>query len=203
MDFPNNIAIAEVRIIGIRPILWHRFGSDTLSLEKREKTGVAGNNPEEWKKTVLKTQNNQLYIEPSYIFACLREGAKYTKRGRGSLQSVVSATLQVLDDKILVDRFLPDSITTNIEEPVYLDIRGVKNPVTKSRNIRYRVCSSSGWKAIFHIAWDKSIISKFEMNSIAIDAGMLSGVGDGRSIGFGRFKVEEFLVVENAEKKTS
>jgi hypothetical protein len=175
-------------------MLWHRFGPDTLSLEKQEKTGVAGNNPEEWKASVLKTDENQLYIEPSYIFGCIRDGAKYTKKGRSSLQPLVAATLQVLDDKILIDRFLPENLTTDQNEPVYLDIRGVKNPVTRARNIRYRVCSSPGWNALFRIAWDKTIISRVEMETIIIDAGMYSGLGDARNIGFGRFKLEEFSV---------
>ena len=190
--------MAEVKISGIKAILWHRFGPDTLSLVKKEKTGVAGNDPEEWKTTVLKTDKNQLYLEPSYIFACIRDGARYTKKGRSSLQPLIAATLQVLDDKVLVDRYLPENMTTNPNEPVYLDIRGVKNPVTRSRNVRYRVCSSPGWNATFNIAWDKTIISRAEMESIILDAGMYSGLGDARSIGFGRFKLEEFILKEHA-----
>lgn len=203
MYYPKNIAAADVKITGIREILWHSFGPDTLSLEKREKSGVAGNNPEEWKDTILITKEKQLYIQPSYIFACIRDGAKYTKRGRGTLQVVVSATLQVLDKKILLDRYLPDEVTTCSERPVYLDIRGVKNPVTKARNIRYRICASPGWNTDFTIIWDKTLISKAEMHSIIIDAGMFSGLGDGRNIGFGRFEVKEFIIREDAEKKTS
>ncbi len=194
----NNIVIAEVKINGIKALLWNRFGADTLSLVKKEKTGVAGNNPEEWKNTVLKTNENQLYLEPSYIFACLRDGARYTKKGRSSLQPLVSATLQVLDDKVLIDRYLPDNITVNQEEPVYLDIRSVKNPSTKARNIRYRVCTAPGWNAAFKIAWDRTIISRAEMETIVLDAGMYSGLGDARSIGFGRFKLKEFIIQENA-----
>lgn len=196
--YSKNIIIAEVKINGIKAMLWHRFGPDTLSLVKKERTGVAGNDPEEWKTTVLKTSENQLYLEPSYIFGCIRDGAKYTKKGRSSLQPLVAATLQILDDRILVDRYLPENITTNQNDPVYLDIRSVKNPVTRAKNIRYRVCSSPGWNASFNIAWDKTIISRAEMESIILDAGMYSGLGDARSIGFGRFILEEFIVKENA-----
>jgi hypothetical protein len=198
LQYSKNIVTAVAKISGIRPILWHRFGPDTLSLGKKERTGVAGNNPEEWKATVLITDENQLYFEPSYIFACLRDGAKYTKKGRSSLQPLIAATLQVLDDRILTNRYLPENITTNPNEPVYLDIRSVKNPVTRARNIRYRVCSSSGWNATFNIAWDKTIISKAEMEAIVLDAGMYSGLGDARNIGFGRFKLEEFEIKDNA-----
>ncbi|AEY65748.1 hypothetical protein [Clostridium sp. BNL1100] len=198
MTISKNIVTASVKIKGSRAILWHRFGPEVLSLEKKEKCGVAGNNPDEWKSTVLKTEENQLFVEPSYIFACIRDGAKYTRKGRGTLQTSISATLQVLEERILFDRYLPEILTTDQNNLVYLDVRSVRNPVTKARNIRYRVCSSPGWSAIFKIAWDKTVISKNEMNAVLIDAGMFSGLGDARNIGFGRFEVEEFMVTENA-----
>lgn len=204
----NNILIARVFIKGIRPLLWNHFGPDALPLEKQEKTGIAGNNPDEWRKTVTITKEKQLYVDSSYIFATIREGAKYTKRGRGSIQSMVSATLQVLTDKILIDRYLPDNISELINEtdqPVYLDVRSVRNPSTKARNVRYRVAASPGWKANFEIMWDKTIVSRNEMQAAIIDAGRFSGIGDGRAIGFGRFTVEamEIKEAEDAEAQTA
>lgn len=172
-----------------------------MPLEKQEKTGIAGNDPEEWRRTVLITKEKQLYIDPSYAFACIRAGSKYTKKGKGSIQAMVAATLQVLDDRILINRFLPDNIAELInatDEPVYLDVRSVKNPSTKARNVRYRVAASPGWEATFHIMWDKTIVSRNEMHASVIDAGRFSGLGDGRSIGFGRFEVMEFVVKEDA-----
>lgn len=204
----GNILTAKITIKGIRPLLWHHFGPDALPLEKQERTGVAGNDPEEWKRTVTVTKNKQLYLDPSYVFACIRDGAKYTKKGKGSIQSAVGATLQVATDRILIDRYLPDNIDAlqnATDEPVYLDIRSVKNPVTKARNVRYRIAAAPGWKATFEIFWDKTIVSRGEMQAAIIDAGKLSGLGDGRSIGFGRFIVEaiEFREDDDAEKTTA
>ncbi len=87
-----NILRAEVSIKGTRPLLWHHFGPDALPLEKQERTGVAGNDPSEWKKTDLMTDDRRLYIKPTYIFGCLRDGAKHTSRKRGTLQPYVAAT---------------------------------------------------------------------------------------------------------------
>lgn len=196
-----RLLTATVTIRGTRPLLWHRFGPDALPLEKQERTGVAGNDPGEWRKTVLVTKEGQLYVEPSYIFGCLRDGAKYTKKGRGSIQSMVAATLQVLDNKVLIDSFLPDELTTDDTQPVYLDVRSVRNPATKARNIRYRVAASPGWTATFRIAWDPTIVSRGEMEAVTIDAGRLVGLGDGRSIGFGRFEVLSFEIQEEDAKK--
>lgn len=184
---------ARVSIEGTRPLLWHHFGPDALPLEKGERTGVAGNDPEEWKKTVLYTSNRQLYIEPSYAFATIRDGAKYTKKGRGSIQTAVVATLQVTDERILIDRFLPEEPVRNaLEEPVYVDVRSVVNPSTKGRNVRYRVAASKGWQATFNMLWDVTIVSRSEMKSAIRDAGKLCGIGDARNIGFGRFDVVDY-----------
>jgi hypothetical protein len=106
----SNIITAHIKIQGVRPLLWNAFTPEAIPLQKQEKTGVAGNDPEEWKKTVLITKDRQLYVEPTYIFGCLRDGAKHTKKGRGSIQSLVASTLQIVDDRIQVDRFLPEEV---------------------------------------------------------------------------------------------
>lgn len=195
----GNILIAEVTIRGTKPLLWHAFGPDTIPVDgKKEKTGVAGNDPEEWKRSYLATKEGQLYVDPSYIFGMIRDGAKYTKKGRGSLQGDMAATLQVLDEVVLVDRFLPEGTpSTDKTEPVYLDIRSVRNPATRGRNVRYRLAASPGWQATFRILWDKTIIARGQMEPVIIDAGRLSGLGDGRSIGFGRFELVSFKVAED------
>jgi hypothetical protein len=207
----SNISQAVVSVVGVRPLLWHHFGPDALPLEKRkEKTGVAGNDPEEWRKTVLVTKEGQLYLEPAYIFATIRDGSKYTKKGKGSIQTVMSATLQVVDDRVLMNRHFPNfpnghdfNVATaeppprDTDAPVYMDVRSVKNPSTKGRNVRYWVAASAGWSATFTIMWDKTIVSRGEMEAVLKDAGQLVGLADGRSIGFGRFEVESFTVKES------
>jgi hypothetical protein len=191
----GNILQARVRVQGLRPILFHRFGPDALPLEKQERTGVAGNDPLEWKRTVSMTTSRQLYLDGSNIFGMCRDGAKYTKKGKGSIQTSLCATLQIMDDVILLDRFVPEEpITTDPTEPVYMDIRSVRNPTTKARNVRYRIAASSGWSTTFNLLWDKTIVSRGEMQSVMNDAGQLIGLGDARSIGFGRFRVLSFDV---------
>jgi len=205
----NNILTAKVSIKGTRPLLFHRFGPDALPLEKQERSGVAGNDPSEWRRTALVTADGQLYLEPSYIFATCREGAKYTRKGKGSIQTNVVATLQVEDDRILIDRYLPgfpgkrkcDLATVEAppqdqDEPTYLDVRGVRNPSTKGRNVRYRVACSKGWACTFTILFDKTIVSRAEMEAALIDAGRLAGIGNGRAIGFGRFEIIKFQLKE-------
>src|SRR6185369_2297434 len=103
----SKIVKGTVEIRGVRPLLWHHFNPEALSLTRQERSGVKGNEPDEWKKTVLTTPGRQLYLPPDYIFACLREAAKYSKKGRMTLRDPLAATLQVSDERVLVDRKLP------------------------------------------------------------------------------------------------
>lgn len=197
----GNLLTARVRIEGSRTLLWHRFGIDAIPLEKQERTGVSGNDPEEWRRSVLMTPDRQLYILSSYLFRCIRDAAPFIKRGK-SFQNAVAATLQVVEDAILLpDRYVPQKPVV-IEQgqtygevpPVYILVAGVKNPTTRNRNIRYRVAASPGWQCGFNLLWDKTVISRGEMESLCLTAGQLIGVGDGRAIGFGRFAIREFEV---------
>lgn len=193
----GNIIKAQVAIKGIRPLLFHKFGPDAIPLEKQERTGVAGNDPQEWRKTVSMTAKRQLYVDSTYAFGCIRDGARNVKKGRGSIQAMVASTLQILDDVILIDRFVPEEpIPQDPTLPVYLDIRSVRNPATKGRNVRYRIAASAGWGCTFQMQWDKTVVSRSEMECALRDAGQLCGIGDGRSIGFGRFGIVSFEVAE-------
>jgi hypothetical protein len=201
----GNLLSAQVSLQGTRPLLWHHFAIDAIPLQKKEKEGVAGHNPEEWKKTVLMTPERQLFIYNTYIFSCLRAAAPFVKRGR-SLQLAVSATLQVKEEIILiVDRFVPKKpeLVERGQEfkelPLaYVYVEGVRNPATGGRNIRYRVATAPGWICQFTLHWDKTVLSRQEMEALCLTAGQFVGLGDGRAIGFGRFEVKSFIVSDTS-----
>lgn len=186
---------AQITIVGTRPVLWHCFGPDAIPLEKQERTGVAGNDPIEWTRSVLMTAERQLYFPPSYIFGCLRDAAKHTKKGKGSIQANVAATLQIWDEQVCVDRFVPEQPNYDSNQPVYIHVSSVRNPTTKARNVRYRIAAAPGWRISCRLLWDATIVSRTEMQAVCIDAGQLVGLGDGRSIGFGRFTIQSFEVI--------
>jgi len=204
-----RMIIAKVTVKGIRPLIVHHFAAEVLNGRRKERSGTAGNDPDEWKRTVLETDRGQLYITAEYVFGCLREGARHTRRGKGSIQRDLVASLQVLDSHVLIDRFVPHDVSRLVnafDKPVYLDVRSVVNPTTRKRNMRYRVATSPGWSAIFRIQWDRTIVSREEMEAVIRDGGAYSGFGDGRSIGFGRFELVTFDTREGGEhtpKKTT
>lgn len=187
----SNLVRARVTIRGTRPLLQHAFGPDAIPLEKEERTGVAGNDPEDWRKTCLVTPEGQLYIRNDYIFSCIRNGAIYTKKGRGCIQPLVAATLVVEEEVVLLNRWMPKEgdPPTGPFADVYIDVRGVRNPATKGRNVRYRLTASRGWQCTFTLAWDRTIVSREQMKAVLNDTSKLVGLADARAIGFGRFEV--------------
>lgn len=91
----GNQLRAYVAIQGTRPLLWNHLHPSESFGKRRERGGTAGNDPTEWQRNVLITDDRQLYLLPSHIFGCFRDAAKYTKRGRSSLMSPIVSTLQV------------------------------------------------------------------------------------------------------------
>lgn len=191
----SNIT-ARVKIRGTRTLLWNHFTEEALSAERKERTGIAGNDPEEWKRKVLADEAGRLYVMGNYAFGCIRDGAKYVKKGRGSIQPLVAGTLNIVDKKIYIqDRLLPpEPLPRDPELPVYLDVRYAVNPTTKKGNLRYRVACSPGWEAEFTIEFDPTIVARNLMEQACRDAGAFCGIGDARAIGCGRFEVVEFAV---------
>src|ERR1051326_1888920 len=175
----SNIVQARVEICGKRPLLQHQFGPEALPLAMGERTGVAGNEPDEWKRTCMVASKGQLYVRGSYIFGMLRGAARHTKKGKGSIQALMAATLLVDEEQILLDRWMPKGgPVVDPTQPVYIDVCGVRNPATKARNVRYRLAASAGWKATFTVLWDKTIISRDQMKAVLNDAGTLVGLAD-------------------------
>lgn len=202
----NNIVRVRVTVRGTRPLLQHQFTSDSIALEKEEKDGVAGNSPGEWKKSCMVTKDGQLFFRGDYIFSMLRNAGKHTKKGRGSLMSIIPCTLQIEENIILLDRFIPqegDPKHNDYDSPVYIDVRPVRNPKTKGRNIRYRLAASPGWTCSWTMLWDKTVVSRNEMRAVTHDAGVYCGLADGVGVGMGRFEVVSYEELSGAEEEVA
>lgn len=197
------MARIKTKIVGIKPLFFHKFNIETLTDQKKPKTGTTGNNPEEWKQSFFQ-DNNKLYIPGAYIFAALKNGAVNTKAGRGTIQKTFISAVNVMDEKIYFNRSVWDgweedefeNVPTNSDDPVYVDVRMVANPNTKGRNIRYRLALSPGWELEFSLEYDESLLSLSQIKKVIEDTGKLQGIADGRSLGYGRYEVEEFTVLD-------
>ncbi len=202
---------ALVTIRGTRTLLQHHFGPDAIPLEKAEKEGVAGNSPNEWRKTCM-VEGGKLYLPGTYFFSCLKNGAVHTKRGRGSLQGPLVSTLQVEEDVVFLNRSLPEEgeLTSHqVLAPAdpkvltFIYVASVRNPATKGRNVRYRLATRAGWKCKFTLCWDKTVVAREQMKAILRDSGTLGGLGDGIKIGCGRFEVAAYEELNDAEEQAA
>lgn len=190
--------VATVNVIGTRPLLFHSFNVESVTSISKVKEGSAGNNPNEWKKTFFE-KGNQLYLPGTYWSSVLKDGSRHTKAGRGSIQKSFVSCMIVKTDISLLNRYICDGwqemsseqMTKDASQPVYLDIRGVMNPNSKGRNVRYRIACSEGWKCQFSFSFDDTIVSTAQVKKIVEDSGKMSGIGDGRTLGYGRFRCEE------------
>ena len=148
---------------------------------------------------MLMMPDRQLYVHSSYIVKSITDGAKLIKEGRGSIAKKVGSSLIGLEDKILIkNRFVPeeDKLTKLDQDEVYIDLRSVVNPMTKGRNLRYRIAAKAGWELTTTLSWHPRLASSDQIKESAINAGLMEGIGDGRKIGFGRFEVKEFKVLK-------
>lgn len=188
---------AHIKIVGTKVLLFHAFNAEVLD-KKKAKSGSVGNNPDEWKGTVIMDSDRKLYLPESYLFAPIKEAGKYTKIGRGNIVKYVAATLAVSPHRIYIkDRVCPveKDLTKDDTKAVYLDVRSVVNPMTKGRNLRYRIALSPGWETEFEIGWDDSLISTDQMQAVVNDSGTMCGTGDARNIGLGRYKIKDFSMI--------
>ena len=76
-----------------------------------------------------------------------------------------------------MDRYLPETPLFYSEEAdelvyVFMSITGGMSK-KGSKNVRYRVAAASGWQCQFLLHWDKTIVSRNELEAVAIDAGKL------------------------------
>ncbi|HEY9630547.1 MAG TPA: hypothetical protein V6C84_24895 [Coleofasciculaceae cyanobacterium] len=197
----GNLLQATVSIQGTRPLLFNHLHPSPEFGQRQERSGTAGNDPTEWQRSVLAMpETRQLYLLPSYIFGCLRDAGRFTKRNRGNLVSAIASTLTLSERRILLDRYLPETpqfYSEDADAPTYV-FMSITGGMSKkgAKNVRYRVAVSSGWRCQFLLDWDKTIVSRSELEAVAIDAGKLVGLGDGRSIGYGRFEMLQFEVTQ-------
>lgn len=189
----------KISITGTKPILINTFPIDTLD-EGKAKSGTTGKDESTWKRNVLMTANRELYVLPSYIIGSIVNGGKNIKVGKGSLSKKVGSSLECSPEIILLDglKVPPEKeVTTNASDDVYIDVRSVLNPMTKGRNVRYRIAAKPGWKLSAMISWDDAQVSFEQMKQSLVNGGLYEGIGDGRKIGFGRFKVIKFELLDD------
>lgn len=185
---------------GIRPLLMHSdrladpLDPSTKALRAlTNRTAKKDMDVEEYAEKVGRVEfegglyfDNKLgpYIPGNTIRAVMREAGKLTKHGKS-----IERGLQPPDD-IALNYTGPRSIKGLWEAPdrAFVDRRSIG--VMGKRVIRTRPRFNSPWSIVVELEFDETILGMDQIRAIAINAGRFCGIGDGRSIGFGRFTVE-------------
>jgi hypothetical protein len=188
----------EYRMKGTTPFLFNKFKIEIVSTKNKTKHGTAGNDPEEWKDKIW-AEGKRLFLPAYYIFGSVSEGAHYVKEGKGSIKKKLMGCLLVKGEKFYLNYELPkeidkierEDLSLDSSQEVYLDIRAVKNPVTKGKNVRYRLGMKTGWFLDVKLEWDDTMLSKDNIRNTIEHAGKFVGIGDARLLGHGRYVCED------------
>lgn len=121
------------------------------------------------------------FIPGQNIFACIREAARMSRGGKTIERGMV----------------IPHRIPLNYDGPK--DLEGLRTDpkhrwraivtVQRARIPRVRPVFPPGWSIDLHLVFSPLILSGDDLLDYITQAGLFIGLGDGRSIGFGRFSV--------------
>lgn len=195
----KEMAKVEASIRGIKPLIFHKFNIEALTDTRKPKEGSTGNNFNEWKSSFFH-DNGHLYLPGNYLFAAFKNGAVNSKVGRGTIQKTWISAVNIIEEKVFMNRHVWDNwqetdlenLPIDSSRDVYVDIRMVSNPNTKGKNVRYRLALSPGWACSFSLDIDESLISSSQVRKVIEDTGKLQGIADGRTLGYGRFELDEY-----------
>ncbi len=184
---------------GISPLMQHRFPlPDFASLSKGGKIATGEKDySQEWREYLYATPEGEIYQPATHFDGCLvKASAGYKIQGaRGKTYAqLFKGNVFVSPDAILHGIKVPESLDTDGDKPLYLDIRPVV--IQRARVVRVRPTFKPGWKLDFEITVLDDQIPHNVLNEVLSLAGRTVGVGDFRPR-FGRFMVTKFEVSKN------
>ena len=188
----------NVKVRGVAPLLQHRFPVPDLADMGKGATVRTGaqDYTEEWREYFYATSDGMIY-QPAVHFegAMIKSavGFKITgKRGK-TYKDLFSASVFVAPDQIPHGVAVPDTLDTDADKPLYLDVRPVV--VNRARVVRIRPAFKAGWELSFSIECIDDQIAPELLLDVLTYAGRCVGIGDYRPK-FGRFQVTLFEKVE-------
>ena len=172
--------IYQVEIEGIRPLLTNRYMEDEVAVKKR---GEEKDNEELAKKKVYQV-DGKLVIPAEQIERAMEKVASSFKvegQGKKTYKDLVQGAVFVEPEYIEIR-----------PQKFEIDKRTVVIPSTRGRVARYRPKWNPGWKLKFKVRVMDDRVTPEVLQKIIDEAGRIKGIGDGRSIGMGRFMLTSF-----------
>ena len=184
----------SVTIEGIAPILQHRFGVQAQTEAAQTVKMVSGQRDfsGEWLSTCYLLDGAVVQPAEHIWQAMVRAAVNFVIKGRGrkTYKDLVSSATIIEPDLIPFGITLPDEVTTDPSQSVYVDVRPVR--IQRARILRERLALSKGWQLSFEIICFDDQLPVEVLQAILTYAGEAIGIGDYRPR-FGRFRVVSFV----------
>ena len=171
----------NVEIEGITPLLMNRFIEDE---EIPKKKGEQKETEEDAKKRLYLNEKGEIIVPSEWLLRAMdRVSSEFKVEGmkRATYKSLLAGNIFIE----------PEAIKIEPQEWI-VDKRSVVIPATRGRIMKYRPKFNQGWKLKFKIKVFDDRIKKEVLYHILVEAGRRAGIGDGRTIGMGRFIVKSF-----------
>jgi hypothetical protein len=172
----------KVKLKSDGPLLMHALPKEAPR-EMRD-TGKEFDPKEEVENALYKDREGKIYFPSKWIKGCLESAAKGVKKGTVNLRSKIIQAVSIYPPQIY-----PTKLSDYEIDQQYVRIQG-RNLILRSRP-RF-----DEWEIEFEINFDEEIISANDIKKLLERGGRFIGIGDGRKIGYGRFKIEKFEVKE-------
>jgi hypothetical protein len=136
----------------------------------------------EWKAGLYWSEEDGLVMPGDNIEGCIRSGARKSRMGKD-----VEAAVFCSEAEVPIEYEGPRGIEELRLDPRFTLRKGVA--LNGVRVIRVRPMVPTGWRLVFGLEYDETIIDEKNLVKVMVDAGALCGLGDWRPK-FGRFLVE-------------
>jgi len=170
----------KVKIKGTTPLLMNKWNQELAEART--------DRPEFAEKRLYKNDKGEIVVPAEWIERAIMKVAKDFK-----VEGQRKITYALLLPGNVIIR--PEFIKIEPQKWV-IDARTVVIPSTGGRVMRYRP-KFENWSLEFSIDVIDERIKPETLQKILVDAGRRVGIGDGRSIGFGRFMIEKYEVQES------
>lgn len=187
----------EIEITGTTPILMHgsqSIGTETTVGKKKGGDALTGD-PEEWRKTIYFNDEVGVYLPPELFEASWMLAGKEFKSGRTNVVKYVKSGVMIKENFLpFYSRGKPIRTLEDVT-PKDIDIRSVKNPSTKGRNMRYRARFFEWSTKMNVIVTADDYITQQMLKDIISYSGKFVGVGDWRPK-FGQYIIKSIKEVK-------
>jgi hypothetical protein len=177
-----------VSIVGICPILFHRWNCESVESKSKAKKGSAEKKSDDVDSYVARNSKGELCIPGEYLRGAIINAAKFQQDPRSPRKSAAD-----LFKAAIVS--LTDLASLGVKDWDYLDKRRVqiqRNAITRSRP-----AIKEGWRASFILQVQlPEYVDQHLLNTTIQAAGRLVGLADFRP-SYGRFSVTKFEVLDD------